>query len=212
MRELGILVAGHLIGPAEQLVALLLRHTEQSGDHLEGQLTRHLLDEVAMPLRRSGLDDVLRALGEFITKTFHRTWGEPTRDDAAQAIVVLAVHVEQDDALHVDVFALDVIGELRNGGIRPGVIDVAAARHLLDVFVPGDHPVTAVIEPALADLLLAPPDRRDLAQLGQFVDGQPHDIAVRIEEVETGRQMGARHGWGLLDITCSSSSKTWPYR
>ena len=45
--ELGIVVADHLVGPVEQLVAVLQRNAEQSGDRLQRQLAGDLEDEVA---------------------------------------------------------------------------------------------------------------------------------------------------------------------
>ena len=62
----GSVAAGHLVGPAEQLVAILLRHTEQTGDGLQRQLARHLLDEVAATRGSGVLGDVLGALGELL--------------------------------------------------------------------------------------------------------------------------------------------------
>ena len=117
----------------------------------------------------------------------------------------LTVHIEQDDALHVDVFAVHVVGELRQRGVGAGVVDVVAPRHLLDVLVLGDDPVAAVVEAALADFLLAPPDGRGRAQLGQLVDREPHDVAVRVQEIETRWNVragpGTRHGDALLNMT-----------
>ena len=72
VRELGILVADHLIGPVEQLLAVFLRHTHQPGDGLQRQLTRHLFDEVAGALGRRGLDDAPRALGEVVAQPLDR--------------------------------------------------------------------------------------------------------------------------------------------
>ena len=71
---LGVLAAGHLVGPAEQLVAVLLRHAEQAGDGLQRQLARHLLDEVAGALGGRGLGDVLRALREFLLQPSDGAW------------------------------------------------------------------------------------------------------------------------------------------
>ena len=170
MGELGIFVTCHLVGPAEELGPLVLRDAEKPGDHLQWQLARHLLDEITGAVRRGGLDDVLGALGQFVTKPFDRARSETPGDDPAQPIMPLAVHIEQDDTLHLDVFARHVIGELRQRGVRPGVIDVVAPRNFLDVLVLGDDPVTAIVEAALADSLFAPPDRRGRAQFGQLVD------------------------------------------
>ena len=191
---LGILAARHLVGPAEQLVAVVLRHTEQTGDGLQRQLARHLLDEVAGTFGRGGLRDVLRALVQFVLQAPDRPRGESAGDDLAQPGVVRGVHVEHDVALQVDRLALHVVGKARDRTVLPAGEDVAAPRHLLDVGVLGDHPVAAVVEAALADRLLVPPDRRDLAQLGQLVDRKSLDVDVGIEEVEAGGQVGAGHG------------------
>ena len=66
MGELRVLVAGHLVGPAEELGPLVLRDAEKAGDHLQWQLAGHLLDEVTCAVRRGGLDNVLGALGQFV--------------------------------------------------------------------------------------------------------------------------------------------------
>ena len=48
--ELRVVAADHLVGPVEQLVAVLRRHPEQAGDGLQRQLAGHLKDEVARAL------------------------------------------------------------------------------------------------------------------------------------------------------------------
>ena len=65
---LRVVVAGHLVGPVEDLVAVLLRHAEQFGDRLQRKLARHLVDEVAGALGRGGLDDLLRALARVLAQ------------------------------------------------------------------------------------------------------------------------------------------------
>ena len=109
-----------------------------------------------------------------------RPRGETARDDLAQPGVVRSVHVEHDEALEVDVLALHVVRPARDRAVLAAGEDVAAQRHLLDVLVLGHHPVAAVVEAALADRLLVPPDRRGLAQLGEFVDGQTLDVDGRV--------------------------------
>ena len=122
--------------------------------------------------------------------------------------MVLTVHVEQDDPLHVDVLADHIVGELRESGVGPRVVDVAAAGDLLDVLVLGDHPVATVVEPALADLLLAPPHRGDLAQFGQLVDSR---TTLRSGSRKSNPAGKWGDGMNLLlkkNMTCSSASKT----
>ena len=99
---LGILATGHLVGPTEDLVAVLLRHAEQAGDGLQRKLTRHLLDEVAAcPRRRGALGDVLRALASSSSSRPMARGRETAGDDLAQPGVVRRVHVEHHVALQV---------------------------------------------------------------------------------------------------------------
>ena len=60
--ELRVLVADHLVGPVEQLLAVFLRHAHQAGDRLQRKLAGHLLDEIAGSLGR-GLPWRCRARG-----------------------------------------------------------------------------------------------------------------------------------------------------
>ncbi len=94
--------------------------------------------------------------------------------------------------------------QLENTSLRRG--------HLFDVLVLGHHPVAAVVEATLSDRLLAPPDRRYLSQLSELFDRQLLDVAVRIQEVESVRQVGGWHDRALLNMTCSSASKTRLHR
>ena len=52
-RVLGVLGADHAVAPLEDLVAVLARHADELGDHLEGQLGGDVDDEVALALRRA---------------------------------------------------------------------------------------------------------------------------------------------------------------
>ena len=124
--ELGVLAAGHLVGPAEQLVAVVLRHAEQAGDGLQRQLARHLLDEVAAALGGRGLGDVLGALRELLLQPSDRARGESAGDDLAQPGVVRRVHVEHDAALQVDRVARHLLRPGRDGAVLPAGEDVAA--------------------------------------------------------------------------------------
>ena len=47
---LGIVGADHAVRPLEDLVAVLLRHADQLGDHMQRQLGGHLRDEVDLAL------------------------------------------------------------------------------------------------------------------------------------------------------------------
>ncbi len=67
--ELLVTVTGHLVRPAEQLVAILLGgHTQQIGDRLQRQFARHLLDEVTAAVGGGLLGDDLGAPIEFVAQ------------------------------------------------------------------------------------------------------------------------------------------------
>ena len=76
MGELGILVADHLVGPVEQLLAVFLRHAHQSGDGLQRQFARHLFDEVAGTLRGGRLGDAPGPLVEVVAQPLDGPRGE----------------------------------------------------------------------------------------------------------------------------------------
>ena len=170
---LGVLTAGHLVRPAEQLVAVVLRHAEQAGDGLQRQLARHLFDEVAGALRGRGLGDVLGALGKFVLQPPDGARGEAAGDDLAQPGVVRRVHVEHHAALQLDLLARHLLRPGRDSAVRPAGEDIAALRHLFDVGVLGDQPIALVPEAAGAAGYVDPVDGLGLAQLGELVDGQP---------------------------------------
>ena len=191
--ELGILVAHHLVRPVEQLHAVLLGHAHQAGDGLQRQFAGHLLDEVAGTLGRGGLDDAPGTLVEVVAKPLDGSGGEAARDDLAQPGVLRRVHVEQDELARLDLLADRAVFVAGQGGVLQAGEDVAAQRDLLDVLVLGHHPEAAVVEPACADRLFVPPDRRGSAQLGQFLDGQSLGVDVGVGEIESGREVRSRH-------------------
>ena len=191
---LGVLAGGHLVGPAEQLVAVLLRHAEQAGDGLQRQLAGHLLDEVAGALGGGGLGDVLGALGEFLLQPSDRAWGETARDDLAQPGVLRCVHVEQDGLLQVDRVARHLLRPDRDGAVRRAAEDVAALGHLFDVGVLGDQPVALVAEPAGSAWHVDPVDGLGLAQLGEFGDGQALKVQVASRKSKSAGILGGAIG------------------
>ena len=197
----GIRAAGHLVGPAEQLVAVLLRHTQQAGDGLQRKLARHLLDEVTGARGRRALGDVLGALGEFLLQPADRARGEAAGDDFAQPGVVRSVHVEHDAALHFDSLARHLLRPCRDGAVLPVGEDVAATRHLLDVGVLAEKPVAVVLEAAAAVGHVDPVDRFGLAELGKLGHGKSDQVDVGIEEVEVSRNIWGCH-WGAL-LNCN---------
>ena len=191
--ELGILAAGHLVGPAEQLVAVVLRHAQQAGDGLQRQFARHLLDEVATARGGRVLGDVLGALCELLLQPTDRAGGESPGDDLAQPGVVRGVHVEHDAALQFDVLARHFLGPGRDGAVLPTGEDVAAARHFLHVGVLGEDPVAVVLEATGAVGHVDPVDRLGLAELGELRHGKSGQVDVGIEEVEAGGNVGGCH-------------------
>ena len=193
VRELRIVVGDHLVGPVEELLAVLQRDADQSGDGLQRQFARHLLDEVARAFGGGALGDVLGALVEVVTQPLDGPRREAARDDLAQMRVVRCVHVQQDELAGLDLLSGGAVGIAGQRGLLETGEDVAALGDLLDVLVLGHHPVAAVVEPADAVGLLVPPDRRAAAQLGEFLHRQPLAVEVGIGEIESGREGGSRH-------------------
>ena len=191
--ELGVLVAHHLVRPVEEFHPVLLGHTQQAGDGLQRQLAGHLLDEVAGTLGGGGLDDAPGTLGEVVAQPLDGSGGEAARDDLAQPGVLRRVHVQQDEFAPVDLLADRAVFVAGQRGLLQAGEDVAAQRDLLDVLVLGHHPEPAVVEPAFAERLFVPPDRRGTAQLGQFLDRQSLGVDVRVGEIESGRDVRSRH-------------------
>ena len=189
---LGVLAAGHLVGPAEQLVAVVLWNAEQAGDGLQRKLARHLLDEVAAALGGRGLGDVLGTLGEFLLQPSDGPWRETAGDDLAQPGVVRRVHVEHDAALQLDLLTFHLRRPNRDRTVQPAGEDVVALGHLFDIGVLGDDPVAVVLEATRSVGHVHPVNRLGLTQLGQLLDGQPGKVDVGVEEVEVGR-----NDWGV---------------
>ena len=100
--ELRVLVADHLVGPVEQLLAVFLRHAHQTGDRLQRQLAGHLLDEVAGALGRGRLGDVVRPFAESSRSDSTARGVNAARDDLAQVGVMRCVHVEQDELARLE--------------------------------------------------------------------------------------------------------------
>ncbi len=197
--ELGVLVADHLVGPVEQLHPVFLRHTQQAGDGLQRKFARHLLDEVAGPLRRRGLHDLPGPLAQVVAQALDGPRREAAGDDLAQVGVLRGVHVEQDELAALDLLADRAVFVARQRGLLQAGEDVAAPRNLFDVLVFGHHPEPAVVESARPQRLLVPPDRRGPPQLGQFFDRQPLGVDVGIGEIESGREIRSRHQWHSYD-------------
>ena len=150
------------------------------------------------------------ALVEVVAQPLDRAGREAAGDDLAQMGVLRGVHVEQHELARLALLADRALAVAGQGGVLQAGEDIAAPRNLFDVLVLGHHPVAAVIESAGADGLLVPPDRRGPAQLGQFLDGQPLGVDVRVGEIEPGRQIRGRLGGRSLDnplLDTKSSSR-----
>jgi hypothetical protein len=103
------------------------------------------------------------------------------------------VEVEQDEPLHLQVLFADRRPVPDDRGLLLAGVDVAAAGHLQDVRVPGDHPVALVVETGGAARLRVPPDRGHPAQFGEFLGWHPGHVHVRIGEVEAGGNVRLGH-------------------
>ena len=204
---LGVLARGHLVGPAEELVPVLLGYAEQPGDRLQRQLARHLLDEVAGPLGSGGLGDLLRAGAELLLEPSDGARGETAGDDLAKPGVLRRVHVQQDGLLQIDRVAGHPLRPRRDRAVRRAAEDVVALGHLFDVGMLGHEPIAFVAEPSGTAGHVDPVDRLGLAELGELLDGQTLEVQGRVEEVEVGRN-GAGHVKLSSIATCSSASKT----
>ena len=163
--EFRIEIAHHLVGPVEDFLALILGHTHQAGDGLQGKLARHLLDEVTRTVLCRGPDDRVGTLAKVFAQRLDRTRREGPRDDLAQVGVMGGVHVEQHESPTFDLLGDRSFPVPRQRGLLQAGEDVAAPGYLLDVAVLGDHPVPAVIEASDAVGLFVPPDRLGRAQL-----------------------------------------------
>ncbi len=171
--ELGILAAGHLVGPAEQLVAVVLRDAEQSGDGLQRQLT-------ATPARRSRRRPRPRPSWRCSARAARapppagrwRAGVKPREMILRSRVWCGASMLSMTLRCSSIVLARHLLRPGRDGAVLPAGEDVAAPRHLLDVGVLGDQPVALVVEAAGAAGHVDPVDGLGLAQLGELLDGQ----------------------------------------
>ena len=190
---LRVVRADHLIGPVEDLAAVLLRHPEQLGDGLQRQLAGHVGDEVTGAVGHRGGHDPPGPVGEHLPQAADGPRREAPGDDPAQLGVPGWIAVEQDEPGQLQGFLGDRQRIADERGLRLARIDVAVMGHVQHVRVPGDHPVPVVVEPPGAPGLLAPPDRGGPAQLGQFLNREPLQAQIGIGEVESGRDVRRGH-------------------
>ena len=166
-RELGVVPADHLVGPVEQLVAVLQRNSEKPGDGLQRQFARYLKDEVTGELAGGLGGDALCPLVEVGAEPLDCAWRESAGDDLTQPGVLGVVHHQHGELGRLDL-SLDVHCRVEVGydGLGRRREHVTAQRHLADVAVLADDPEAAVAEAAHVGWLLVPPDRRRPPHLG----------------------------------------------
>ena len=84
-RELGVVAADHLVGPVEQLLAVLQRDPEKPGDRLQRQLARQPGGRSRRtPAAAASAAMRLRALVELCAQPLDGAGREPAGDDLAQ--------------------------------------------------------------------------------------------------------------------------------
>jgi hypothetical protein len=166
---LGIVVRDHLVGPLEDLDAVVLRDADEFGDGLEGQFAGDLGDEVeGAGVGAGGLDDRVGAVAQAFLQGADRPWGEASLDDLADAGVLGRVHVEQDQPLDVDRLARHVLAEADDRRVEGRGEDLRVRGDVPDVGVPGHGPVALVLEPRDVEGLRYPAHRLGRAQFGEL--------------------------------------------
>ena len=169
------------VGPVEELLAVGFRDADEVGDRQQRQPRGDVVDEVAAILRGGLGHDVVRRHRELLLERGHRSRREQPRDDLAQPGVLGRIVIDQQCLRQVQLFTGDAVGQAHHRALAVRRPQVAVAGDGLDVLVTADHPVAAVVEDRL--LLLVPPDRRGLAQLGELGDGNAAEQDVGIGEV-----------------------------
>ena len=191
--ELGVVVTDHLVGPVEQLAAVLQRHSEQSGDRLQRQFPGDLQHEVSGALFRGFCGDALCAFVELGAQPLDGTRREAAGDDLAQPGVLRIVHHDHRQRARLDLPAATGHFVPRHNRLLGRRENVAAQRHLAHVAMLADHPEAAVAETTDVGRLFVPPERRGPAQFGELLHRQALRVDVGIGEVEAGRQMWSGH-------------------
>ncbi len=182
-RELRVVRVGvpdHLVAPRDQLAGVLLGHVEQSRQHLDGEVTADLLDEVELLVLERLVDRLLGQLTQEALVVLHQVARtELARDERAHGLVPRAVRLEhratQVPELGVDVLEVD---ELLGG-------------EGLGVLVDGPDVVVAGHRPEAATRGLLAPVHRVLA--AQRVELTPREViteTVQVGEVDLTQRDG----------------------
>ena len=160
---LRVVATHHAVGPVEDLVPVLDRHTHQLGDDDERELGGAQRDEVAFALRQRLPDDVVARLLDALLEPGDHPGSETAVHQLAGSGVVGRVLVEHEQTLVVDLL-LRVLVEHRRLLVRREQLGVAG--HVDHVRVPGEGPV------ALGELRIVVPEDRLLGP-------QPLQLGVR---------------------------------
>ena len=140
-------VAGeHLVGPVEELAAVLERYAEQVGDRLQRQLGRHVLDEVALTLGQGVVDDLVGPSDQHVVQRADRAGREAAADQLAGLGVHRRVLVDQHDLLQLDLVARHVRAEPDDRAVLLAGEVLAVLGDRGDVGVLAHRPVAVVVE------------------------------------------------------------------
>ena len=131
-------------------------------------------------------DDFARGDGELLLERGDRARREKAGHQLAQPGVLGCVVVDQQRLGQVELLGRGAVGHPHHRALAVGRPQVAVARDRLDVLVAADHPVAAVVEDRL--VLLVPPHRRGLAQLGELGDRDALQQDVGVGEVVAGSE------------------------
>ena len=97
---LGVLLADHPVGPVEHVVAVLLGHAEEVGDHdCRGSSAEMSVTKSACALLDDGVDDVVGRLVDLLLELVDHPRREALVDQPPVAGVQRRVHVEHHQPL-----------------------------------------------------------------------------------------------------------------
>ncbi len=177
----------------EQLLAVGFGHADQIGDGQQRQAHRDVVDEVSGSFSAAARTISRAATASFSSSAATAPRSEKPRHDLAQPGVLGCVVVDQQRLGQVELLSRGAVGHPHHRALAVGRPQVAVPRDRLDVLVAADHPVAAVVEDRL--VLLVPPHRRGLAQLGELGDRDALQQDVGVGEVVAGseRTCALRH-------------------
>jgi hypothetical protein len=170
----------HVVGPAEQVAAVLGGHAQHVADHHHRQQRGDVVDEVALAALDHRVDDLVAHLAHLVGLVAHPAGGEAAVDQLAPAPVLGVVHV--DHHRQRPVVGPDAPGVRERGRVLGDGLDVGVAADA----------------PHLAGLV--PVDRRVGAQPGvERVDVAGVERAVADGDVRVGGVVGHGDLAGCVD-------------